>query len=188
MSMSQKGVDRSAVPANGMSELRLSRGRIGCTLTPTVHHRPFKSQFGLHLDTKYTLNIPDLDNKMLAIFLSMKFHIFRISPFLDFHTNVLYGRGTPEAPLLPWWRLRAGPSTSNRHSTVAHPSAMSRCFGKVGQVAGHIFLGFKWLAICLKIKIPKKTMKKTDKKPWCVTCLPAIALIIINYPFYIIRM
>jgi len=26
----------------------------------------------------------------------------------------------------------------------------------------------KWLAIRLKIKIPKKNMKKTDQKPWCV--------------------
>jgi hypothetical protein len=52
-----------------------------------------------------------------------------------------------------------------------------------------IFLGFKWLAICLKIKIPKKNMKKKQiKSHGAWICLPAIALIIINYPFYIIRM
>jgi len=130
MSMSQKGV---WIVLRSPWERRLSRGRLsGCARIHRLHPKlqrfiivPSKANL-VYRHLKYTLNIPDLDNKMLAIFSSMKFHIFRISPFSRSSYDVLYGRGTPEAPLLPWWRLRAGPSTSKQQSTVAHPSAMSR--------------------------------------------------------------
>ena len=107
MSMSQKrGMDRSAVPPNGMSELRLSRSaerlcQDSSRLYPKLQRFiivPSKAKL-VYRHLKYTLNIPDLDNKMLAIFLLIKFHI-------GFHPHRssydVFCRGTPEAPLLPW--------------------------------------------------------------------------------------